>query len=75
MRQHDDAVARQVDVGLEGVGTGGQGAAEGGHGVLREGGLVAPVADVLGQPRVAGGGGGGARCRGWGRDWRAGREG
>lgn len=65
MRQHDDAVTRQVDVGLEGVGPRGQGAAEGRHGVLREGGLVAPVADVLGQPReVAERGRGGARCRG-----------
>ncbi len=49
MRQHDDAVAGQVHVGLDGVGARSRGAVEGGHRVLRERRLVAPVPDVLGQ--------------------------
>ena len=70
MRQHDDAVAAEMQVGLDGVRAGVHGAAEGGHGVLREGRLVAPVRDVLGQrrpgsrPGARAGAGEGARKRG-----------
>lgn len=58
MRQHDDAVARQVQVRFERVRPSSHGAVERGHRVLREGRLVAPVADVHGQLMLAGQGGG-----------------
>jgi hypothetical protein len=52
-----------VQVRFEGVRTGGQGAVERGHGILRKGRLVAPVPDVQGQPRQSGRGpGSGSGC-------------
>ena len=63
MRQYDDAVARLMQVCLERVGPRRHGAVEGGHGVLREGCLVAAVADVLGQPRPCGRPGPGSEAR------------
>ena len=49
MRDDGDAVGREVHVRLDGVGADARGGAEGGHRVLRVGGLVAAVGDGLGD--------------------------
>lgn len=55
MRQHDDAVAGQVQVRLKGMCPPCYGALKRGHGVLGKRRLVAPVANIQGQrPPVPG---------------------
>lgn len=49
MRDDGDAVGREVHVRLDGVGADARGGTEGGHRVLRVGGLVAAVGDGLGD--------------------------
>jgi len=49
MRQNNDPVPRQTQISLDTVRTDVDGPAEGRHGVLREGGLVAAVGDDLGE--------------------------
>ena len=49
MGENHDAILRDVNIGLDGVGANGQGPLERHHGVLGEGGLVASVGDGLGE--------------------------